>query len=270
MSKMTKYSKFVSFLLVALLVISVFPGISSAKALVDLDARLKVLGKLEVLRLVEVGGNCKAIYAKVKVGNLSKTLGEAINSLHIEVPYEVYWYPQVGKSINGKLVADGKVKVTGENETITVKYVPAKNPNGPAGEYAIKLVLKINGKKVGKLVVAKVKINGDCGKKPGSDNPGGDNPGGDNPGGDNPGGDNPGGDNPGGDNPGGDNPGGDNPGGNNPGGDNPGSNNPGNNNPGGKLPKTATSYPTGAVVGAVVAILGVGLFALSRRKAKKS
>src|SRR5690606_6471924 len=139
----------------------------------------QILGKLEVLRLVEVGGDCREIYAKVKVGKLSPTLGELIDSLHIEVPYEVYWYPQVGE-IGGKLVADGKVKVTGDDQEITVKYVPAKNPNGPAGEYAIKLVLKINGKSVGKIVVAKVKINGDCTSDKPGDQPGdqpGDKPG---------------------------------------------------------------------------------------------
>ncbi|WP_164491721.1 LPXTG cell wall anchor domain-containing protein [Staphylospora marina] len=276
--KKINITKFSLIAMVLALALVIAPAGAMAQSTAKIDLNVDLLGKANILNIVKVGGDCKAIWVKVKVGNLvGKELGKVVNNLKIEVPYEIYWYPNLG-AVDGKLVADGKLQVKGEDETLTVRYEPAKNPNGPAGIYAIKLKLAVNSKLLDNLAVAaRVKVNGPCDGDNGNNNPpdNNDDDNNNNPPDDND--DNNNNNNPPDNNDDNNN---NNPPDNNDDDDNNNNNNPpkdddknnnkppknDDNNQGGQLPKTATNHPNGMLAGFGLLIIGLAALFFARRK----
>ncbi|MBA4551531.1 MULTISPECIES: hypothetical protein [Thermoactinomyces] len=238
--------------LVSLLVISLHPAVSSAADDADVQAKLKSLVEANVLKPIPFKGNCTSIQFKVQVGSVFKLVDLPDTPLKVVVPYEIYWYPASDQAlVNGKKVDQGVLDVKEDNETLFVKYDPRSNPNGAKGTYVLKVRLNINNEVIGKILIAKLVFNHDCG----SDQPGApDDPGSGQPNDPN----NP--DDPGNQ----DDP--KNPGN---GGDQPGDDNQkgGSKQPqGGKLPKTATSYGTGMMFGLGGILAGMVLLSVAMKR----
>ena len=155
--------------LVSLLVISLHPAVSSAADDADVQAKLKSLVEANVLKPIPFKGNCTSIQFKVQVGSVFKLVDLPDTPLKVVVPYEIYWYPASDQAlVNGKKVDQGVLDVKEDNETLFVKYDPRSNPNGAKGTYVLKVRLNINNEVIGKILIAKLVFNHDCG----SDQPG--------------------------------------------------------------------------------------------------
>jgi LPXTG-motif cell wall-anchored protein len=275
--------------LVAIFAFSFLPSVTSA-TVVKQDVVVKVLGEANVLNVVKVGGKCDKIYVKVRTKELNKIVD--VSKLKVTVKYDIYHDVKLD-ALKGKVVANGEVNTKQKGDFYEVVYDPTANPNGPAGNYALKLYLTIGKHKSKIPVIVRVKINEPCK----GDNNGGANNGGANNGGTDNGGTNAGnggtdngganagngGTDNGGANAGngGTNNGGANAG--NGGTDNGGANagngsanagtnagtnagNAGKNPNGGKLPKTANNFASSVAVGAALALAGVAVLAYRRRE----
>jgi hypothetical protein len=240
--------------LVSLLVVSLYPAVSSAADNADIQAKLKALVEANVLKPLPFKGNCTSIQFKVQVGSVFKLVDLPDTPLKVVVPYEIYWYPASDQGlVNGKKVDQGVLNVKEDNQTFFVKYNPKSNPNGAKGTYVLKVKLNINNEVIGKILIAKLVFNHDCGSdQPGApDDPGSGQPNDPNdPGHPDEPGDQDDPKNPGN---GGDQPGDDN--------KNDGSKQP----QGGKLPKTATSYGTGMMFGLGAILSGMILLSVKRK-----
>jgi LPXTG-motif cell wall-anchored protein len=251
--------------LVAIFAFSFLPSVTSA-TVVKQDVVVKVLGEANVLNVVKVGGKCDKIYVKVRTKELNKIVD--VSKLKVTVKYDIYHDVKLD-ALKGKVVANGEVNTKQKGDFYEVVYDPTANPNGPAGNYALKLYLTIGKHKSKIPVIVRVKINEPCkGDNNGGANNGGANNGGTDNGGTNAG--NGGTDN-GGANAG--NGGTDNGGANaGNGGANAGTNagtnagNAGKNPNGGKLPKTANNFASSVAVGAALALAGVAVLAYRRRE----
>lgn len=254
------------------------PAMASATEPVQADVKAKILGELNILNLVKVGGKCDKIYVKIRTKELQ---GVDWNKINASVKYDIYFDRKLD-GLKGKIVGNGEINASQQGDYFEISYDPTANPEGPAGNYALKVYLTLGKDKHKLPLVVRVKINEPCTSP---DNNGGANNGGSNNGGtDNGGTDNGGADN-GGTNNGGANNGGTNNGGaNNGGANNGGANNGGANNGGatnggasnggvanggaangGKLPKTANNFATSAAVGAGLALTGAAVLVTRRR-----
>jgi LPXTG-motif cell wall-anchored protein len=287
---MLKFVKRYSLLaLMAIFAFSFIPSVASATTLKQ-EVDLKILGEANVLNIAKVGGKCDKIYVQVRTKELNKIVD--LSKLKVSLKYDIY-HNIKKDALKGKIVANGEVSTKQKGDFYEISYDPTANPNGPAGNYALKIYLAIGKHKSKIPVIVKVKINEPCK----DNNNGGANNGGTNNGGtDNGGTTNNGGTNNGGTDNGGTTNGGTNNGGTNNGGtDNGGATNAGTNNggtnagadngsanagtnaganagaanagktPGGKLPKTATNYANTAVFGAALALAGVAVLAYRRQ-----
>lgn len=258
--------------LVSVLIISLYPAVSSAADKADVKEQIESLAEANFLKPLPHLGTCKSIEFKVRVGNVFKLVGIPDTQLKVAVPYEIYWHPASDDGlVSGKKVHQGILDVKTDNQSFLVKYDPKSNPHGAKGTYVLKVKLNVNDQVIGKILIAKLVFNLDCG----SDRPGtpGDPGGGTQPGNPN----DPGNSNDPGDpqDPGKPNDPGkpDDPGnqddpkippaddGNDPGDDGK-SENP-KQPQGGKLPKTATSYGNGMMYGLGGILAGIVLYILS-------
>jgi LPXTG-motif cell wall-anchored protein len=275
--------------LVAVTAFSFLPSVTSASE-VKQDVAVKVLGEANVLNLVKVGGECDKIYVKLRTKELNKIVD--ISKLKVSLKYDIYHDIKLDP-LKGKIVANGEVTTKQKGDFYEIVYDPTANPNGPAGNYALKVYLQIGKHKSKIPVIVRVKINEPCkadnnggANNGGTDNGGADN-GNANAGTNNGGADN-GSANAGTNNGGADN-GNANAGTNNGGADNGNANagtnngganagngnanagtnagaNAGSNPNGGKLPKTATDSANFVAAGAALALAGAGVLAFRRRE----
>lgn len=274
--------------LVAVTAFSFLPSVTSASE-VKQDVAVKVLGEANVLNLVKVGGECDKIYVKLRTKELNKIVD--VSKLKVSLKYDIYHDVKLD-ALKGKIVANGEVTTKQNGDFYEIVYDPTANPNGPAGNYALKVYLQIGKYKSKIPVIVRVKINEPCK----ADNNGGANNGGTDNGNANAGTNNGGADN-GNANAGTNNGGADNGNANagtnngganagNAGADNGNANagngnaNAGNGNAnagtnagtnagnpnGGKLPKTATNSANAVAVGAALALAGVGVLAFRRQE----
>lgn len=273
--------------LVAVTAFSFLPAVTSASE-VKQDVAVKVLGEANVLNLVKVGGECDKIYVQLRTKELNKIVD--VSKLKISLKYDIYHDVKLD-ALKGKIVANGEVTTKQKGDFYEIVYDPTANPNGPAGNYALKVYLQIGKYKSKIPVIVRVKINEPCK----ADNNGGANNGGTDNGGADNGNANAGTNNGGADN------GNANAGTNNGGADNGNANagngnanagtdngsanagngnanagtnagtnagvgNAGKNPNGGKLPKTATNSANAVAFGAALALAGAGVLAYRRRE----
>ncbi len=263
---MKNFVKKFSFLaLMALVLLSALPQVTNATVLKK-DVEVKVLGELNALNLVKVGGKCDKIYVQVRVKELQKIVD--LRTLQLKLKYDLYFHPKLG-ALQGKVVGTGEVVAKQKGDYFEIVYDPTANPQGPAGNYAFKIKLLLGQKVTKSGIIVNVKINEPCkGQNNGGTNAG--NNGGTDNGGANAG--NNGGTDNGGANAG-NNGGTDNGGANagNNGGANAGNGaNAGTANAGapkgGHLPKTANDFASSMAVGVALALAGVAVLAYRRRE----
>lgn len=254
MKKWNKLAR-VALALASLLIISLYPAVSSAADKADVQAQLEALVEANILKPLPHVGTCTSIQFKVQVGNVFKLVDIPDTRLKVAVPYEIYWYPASDDDlVSGKKVHQGILDVKNDNQSFLVKYDPKSNPHGTKGTYVLKVKLNINDQVIGKMLIAKLVFNHDCG----SDRPGapGDPGGGTQPGNPNDPGNQDDPKNPPDDD------------GNEPGDDGKGEDP--EQPQGGELPKTATSYGNGMMFGLGGILAGILLYILSIANKRKS